>query len=256
MRLALLFHMVIKELRHFVVSPIAYIIAGVFHALIGFMFYSSIVRYSRRMIEISGQGVLDMSFTPTTVIVQGVVISMGTVFVLFTPIITMRLVAEEKRSKTIEYLMTSPLPLSVIVIGKFLAAYIVYCTIILSTLYIPLVIDIFSQVEWPHVAVAYTGLLLLGSAMISVGVLASTLTERQVVAAVISLGMLVMFWFIGGGIGAASMRVTTFLKDVSLYRPFESMALGIIDLRDVFVLISYTIVMLFASHRVLDSERL
>jgi len=244
-----------KELRQFVFSPIAYIVAGVFHAILGYFFYNSLISYSQRILEMSGSGIPGETFTPTTVILLGLFNSMGTVFLLLTPLITMRLVAEEKRARTMEMLMTSPISLYSILLGKFLAAFVVYAIIILTTIYMPLTIDILSTVNWSHVFSAYTGLMLIGAAMISVGLFASTVTDKQVIAAVLSIGILVIFWFVGGGIGAASQRATDFMREVSLYKPFYDMISGLLDFRDIFFLLSYTVMMLFLSHRVMEAGR-
>lgn len=244
-----------KEMRHYIYSPIAYILAGVFHAIIGYFFYNAVVGYSRRVVEMSGGGPPTESFTPMTVIFQGLCNSMGTIFVLLAPLITMRLVADEKRSRTMEFLTTSPTPLASFLVGKFLAAWLVYMIMILSSLYIPLSLDLLSQVNWSHVAVAYLGLILVGGAMISVGLFTSTLTDKQVVAAVLSIGILVICWFIGGGIGAASQRASDILRDLSLYTPFSNLIAGLIDLRDIVFLVTFMVLMLFLSHRVLESDR-
>ncbi len=244
-----------KELRQFLFSPIAYIVAGVFHSILGYFFYNSLISYSRKVVEMSGTGAELVNFTPTTVIMYGLMKSMGTVFLLLIPMITMRLIAEEKRGRTMEMLMTSPLSLSSILIGKYLAAFLIYAAIILSTLYMPLVLDMLTTVNWPHVAMGYVGLLMIGAAMVSVGLFASTVTEKQVVAAVLSIGILVIFWFVGGGIGAASQRATDFMREVSLYQPFNNMISGLLDLRDIVFLISFAVVMLFLSHRVMESSR-
>jgi len=250
-------HIFKKELKHYIYSPIAYVVATVFHALVGYFFYNSLILYSTRVMDASltGTDIQSFFFTPTTVVFQGIVRSMGTIFVLLVPLITMRLVAEEKRMKTMEMFYTSPLPVSAIVIGKYFAALFVYAVIISGTIYMPVVLDIFSDVNWAHVGVAYLGLLLLGAAMISVGVFASSVTEKQVISAVMSIGLLVIFWFVGGGIGAASQRITTFLRDISMYVPFEHMFKGLLDLRDISVLISYAVIMLFLSIRSLDWSR-
>ncbi len=250
-----IFYVFRKELRQFIYSPVAYIVAGVFHAILGYFFYNSLISYARRVVEMSGTGIPDSAFTPTIVVLHGLFNSMGTVFLLLTPLITMRLVAEEKRARTMEMLMTSPLPMYSILMGKYLAALFVYSVIILSTLYMPIAIDVLSAVNWTHVAVAYLGLFLMGAAMISVGLFASTVTEKQVVAAVLSIGILVIFWFVGGGIGAASQRATDFMREVSLYMPFYHMISGLLDLRDIVFLISYSVVMLFLSHRVMEASR-
>jgi len=75
------------------------------------------------------------------------------------------------------------------------------------------------------------------------------------VAAVLSIGILVIFWFVGGGIGFASQQATDFMRDISLYMPFYHMISGLLDLRDIFFLISYSVVMLFLSHRVMEAAR-
>lgn len=244
-----------KEIRHFIYSPIVYIVAGVFHAIIGFFFYNALVSYTRRVIEMSGTGGPVETFTPTTGIMQVLVRSMGTVFLLLIPIITMRLVAEEKRSRTIELLMTSPVSIFSILLGKFLAAFLIYSAIILSTLYMPFTITILSAINWGHIAVAYLGLLLVGAAMISIGVFGSTVTDKQVVSAVLSIGILVILWFVGGGIGAASLQVTEFMRELSLFVPFQSLAEGLLDLRSILSLMSFTVVFLFASYWVMESNR-
>lgn len=250
-----LLHILIKELRHYIYSPIAYILGGVFHAIIGYFFYNSMVGYSRRVVEMSGAGTPTESFTPMTVIFQGLCNSMGTIFVLLAPLITMRLVADEKRNRTMELLATSPTPLASFLAGKFLAAWLVYLIMIFTSLYIPITLDLLSRVNWSHVATAYLGLVLVGGAMISVGLFTSTLTDKQIVAAVLSIGILVICWFVGGGIGAASQRATDMLRELSLYTPFSNLISGLVDLRDLVFLVTFTMLMLFLSHRVLESER-
>ncbi len=244
-----------KELKQYLFSPIAYIVAAVFHAILGYFFYNSLLSYTRAGIEMAGTGQRPEVFTPTVVIMEGLIRSMGTIFLLLTPLITMRLVAEEKRTRTMELLMTSPLPLGAIIIGKFLAAYFIYSVIILLTLYMPVVLELFSTINWLHIFSGYAGLLLIGATMISVGLFASTVTDKQVIAAVLSIGILVIFWFVGGGIGAASPRVTDFLRNIAIYTPFKNMFQGLIDLRDIFYFLSFTFFMLFLSHRIAEAER-
>lgn len=250
-----LLHIIAKELRHYLYSPIAYLLAGVFHAIIGFFYYNSLVFYSRRVVEMSGRGEPNEAFTPMLVILQGLFNSMGLILVLLVPLITMRLVAEEKRNRTMEFLATSPTGLLNFLAGKFLAAWTVCGAIIAITLYIPISLHFFSRVNWPHVAVAYLGLFLVSGAMIAVGLFTSTLTDKQIVAAVLSIGILVIFWFLGGGIGMASQRGTYLLREISLYTPFRNLISGLLDLRDVAYLISFPVTLLFLSRRVLEAER-
>ncbi len=244
-----------KEIRQYLFSPIAYIVAAVFHAILGYFFYNSLIGYARAGIEMAGTGQRPEVFTPTVVIMEGLLRSMGTIFLLLTPLLTMRLIAEEKRGRTMEFLMTSPVSMLSVLIGKFFAAYTVFVATVLITIYMPLTLDLFSVVNWPHILTGYLGLLLIGGAMISVGLFASTVTDKQVIAAVLSIGILVILWFVGGGIGAANQRVADFLRDISLYAPFENMFRGILDLRDIFYFLSFIFFMLFLSHRVVEAER-
>jgi ABC-2 type transport system permease protein len=244
-----------KELRAYFYSPIAYIVAGVFLGLISYFFFSSLQGFSMQAVQISGSGSEVTGFNPTNVILKGLFRSMGTIFILLTPLITMRLIAEEKRARTMELLMTSPLSIITIVAGKFIAALIIYGIIILFTLYIPLTIEYFSTVSWWHVTSAYIGLFLTGMAMISIGVFCSSVTDKQVIAAVLTIGILVLFWFVGGVIGGHTENITKIMRDISLFGHFENLYNGLLDTRDVVYLISFTLVVLFLSHRSLESGR-
>ncbi len=244
-----------KELRAYFYSPIAYIVAGVFLGLVGYFFASSVQGFSMQAIQLSGSGREFPGFNPTNVVMKGLFRSMGTIFILLTPLITMRLIAEEKRAKTMELLMTSPLSVTTILAGKYVAALLVYTIIILSTLYIPLTIEYFSTVSWGQIVSGYLGLVLLGMAMISVGLLCSSVTDKQVVAAVLTIGVLVLFWFVGGVIGGYREDITKVMREFSLFSHFENLYNGLLDMRDVVYLMSFTVVVLFLSHRVLESSR-
>lgn len=244
-----------KELRAYFYSPIAYIVAGVFLGLVGYFFYSSVRLFSVQSVQLSGGAKEVAGFNPTNVIMKGIFRSMGTVFILLTPLLTMRLIAEERRMRTMELLMTSPLGLTTILAGKFIAALAVYHIMIASTFYVPLALGFYSTVSWGHVACGYLGLSLLGAAMMSVGLFCSTVTDKQVVAAVLSIGILVFFWFIGGGIGGYTESMTSALRELSLFSHFERLYSGLLDSRDAVYLLSVAAAFLFLSHRVLESGR-
>ncbi len=244
-----------KELRAYFYSPIAYIVAGVFLGLIGYFFASSLLSFSMQAIQLSGSGREISGFNPTNVIMKGLFRSMGTIFILLTPLITMRLIAEEKRARTMELLMTSPLSVTTILAGKYVAALLIYALIILSTLYIPVTIEYFSTVSWGQIVSGYLGLILLGMAMSSIGLLCSSVTDKQVVAAVLTIGILALFWFVGGVIGGHREDISKIMRELSLFSHFENLYSGLLDTRDIAYLLSFTVVALFLSHRVLESNR-
>lgn len=206
-------------------------------------------------IQLSGSGREISGFNPTNVIMKGLFRSMGTIFILLTPLITMRLIAEEKRARTMELLMTSPLSVTTILAGKYVAALLIYTIIILSTLFIPVTIEYFSTVSWAQIVSGYVGLILLGMAMISIGLLCSSVTDKQVVAAVLTIGILALFWFVGGVIGGHREDISKIMRELSLFSHFENLYSGLLDMRDIVYLLSFTVVALFLSHRVLESNR-
>jgi ABC-2 type transport system permease protein len=244
-----------KEFRAYFTSPIYYIVAVVFLALTGYFFVNSIVSYSNMGIQLSGSGRDLSGFNPTSMIMKPMFNTMGTIFILLVPLMTMRLVADEWKSRTMELLMTSPVSLSSIIFAKYLSSVVVYSMIVLSTVYMPFVIDYYSSVAWPQIISGYLGVILLGAAMLSAGLFCSTLTDKQIIAAVLSIGILVIFWFIGGVLGAASQEVSRIMRGLSLFEHFNALTDGLLDLRDVVYLLSFTSVALFLSHRILDIGR-
>jgi ABC-2 type transport system permease protein len=119
----------------------------------------------------------------------------------------------------------------------------------------PIVINYYSSVVWAQIISGYAGVILVGAAMLSVGLLCSTVTDKQIIAAVLTIGILVMFWFVGGVLGSASVEVTRILRVLSLYAHFSALTDGLLDLRDMVYLISFASAALFIGYRVLDSAR-
>lgn len=247
--------MIKKELRAYFYSPIVYVVSTVFLGLIGYFFYSSILLFHLQSIQFSGSGAEPMAFNPTDVILVRIFRSMGVIFILLTPIITMGLVAEERRATTMELLLTSPLSLTTIIAGKYMASLAVYLILILLTLPTSLVIEYYSSVKWGHIFSAYAGLTLTGMATFSVGLLCSSLTEKQVISAVSCMGILALFWFVGGVIGSANPAISEAMRYFSLFSHFEKMIQGLLDMRDILYLLSFTALSLFLTYSFLDAGR-
>jgi ABC-2 type transport system permease protein len=244
-----------KEFRMYFTSPIFYIVAVVFLALTGYFFVNSVVKYSSMGIQLSGAGRDPGGLNPTAMIMKNMFNTMGTIFILLVPLMTMRLVAEEWRTRTMELLMTSPVSLSSIILAKYLASVAVYTIIVLATAYMPFVINYYSTVFWAQVLSGYLGVLFLGAAMLAVGLFCSTLTDKQIISAVLTIGILVIFWFIGGVLGHASEEVSRIMRGLSIFSHFNSMTDGLMDLRDMAYFLGFSAVALFLGHRVLDTGR-
>jgi ABC-2 type transport system permease protein len=171
------------------------------------------------------------------------------------PLITMRTYAEEKRSGTIELLMTSPVTDFEIVMGKFLGAMALYAAMLAITLVHVGVLFLFGHPEWKPVASGYLGLLLLGGCFVSVGLFFSSLTRNQIVAGMLTFVVLLIFWvidWIGGFSGPTVERVTAYL---SLTGHVEDFLRGIIDTEHVVYYLSFITFGLFLTARAVDSER-
>lgn len=167
----------VKELKSYFTSSIGYIFMGIFLLISGVFFALS--------------NLLSGSPSYNTVL-QNITF----VFLLIVPVLTMKIISEETKSKTDQLLLTSPIKVNDIVIGKYLAAVCLFLISILITALYPLVLSRFGDVSFSETFTGYVGLFLLGACLISVGVFISALTENQVAAAVGTFGVLLCIWIL------------------------------------------------------------
>src|SRR5262245_16962971 len=186
-----------KELKSYFAGPIASIAIGLWALLYGYFFVAILqffMRQSMQMNQFGMQGPQAVNVNQMLIrpLLQNVTIMM--LFVL--PMVTMRTYSEEKRSGTIELLLTSPLSDLQIIMGKFLAAMGLYLVMLLVTLPHIALLFIYGNPEWKPIATAYLGLLLLGGCFISLGLFISSLTKNQVVAGMATFAVFLMLWII------------------------------------------------------------
>jgi ABC-2 type transport system permease protein len=179
-----------------------------------------------------------------------------TVIMLFLfPLITMRTYSEEKRSGTIELLLTSPITDVQIIVGKFLGAMLLYGAMLAVTTIHMAILFIFGDPEWKPIATAYLGLLLMGGCFLSLGLFISSLTKNQIVAAMATFAVFLMLWvinWIGTFVGPTTQAV---LAHLSLTDHFDDFAKGIIDTKHVIYYLSFMAFGLFLTAKSVDSER-
>jgi ABC-2 type transport system permease protein len=243
-----------KELRGYFASPIAYIVLGLFALVFGWFFYVPLAYFNRQSMQMGmGMGAMNISqmlITP--------VFTNATVVMLFLlPAITMRTYSEEKRSGTIELLLTSPLTDTQIILGKFLGSIGLYATMLALTLIHMAILFAFTDPnpDWKPIATAYLGLLLMGGCFISVGLLISSLTKNQVVAATATFVVFLMLWvinWIGTFVGPTAQAI---LNQLSLTDHFDDFARGVIDTKHLVFYISFISLGLFLTAKSVDSER-
>jgi ABC-2 type transport system permease protein len=180
---------------------------------------------------------------------------MDFIWLLIVPMLTMRLYAEEKKTGTIELLMTSPISSVQVLLGKFFACFSLYAIIVSLTMVYFAILEAYGSPDWGPIFSGYLGYLFLGATFISVGILASALTENQIVAVLLSFGILLLFWLIDWSASFAGPTAAKILQYVSFIEHLEDFQRGVIDTRDVIFYLSFTFFCLFLTTRVIESRR-
>ena len=188
-------------------------------------------------------------------VVQPALHNMGVILLLMIPLITMRSFSEEKKNKSFTLLLSSPVKLHEIVIGKFLACFLVVTTMISLTLISIGMLFNVGEPELGPITTSYLGMLLMASCYISVGVFASSLTDNQIVAAVMSFGFTLFMWIIGWGAQAVGADFGELLKYLSLVDHLDPFFKGILDIGDLGYYFSFILFGLFLTYRALESNR-
>lgn len=245
-----------KELRIYFTSPIAYVITAVFLLITGYLFYNIVLFASAQSTQIMRvQGAFpqinlnDLIFRPTFQ-------NMAVILMLTLPLLTMRLFAEEKKIKTLELLMTSPISVNAMVMGKYLSAMAVFTLMLFLTGYMPLLMGYYGSIRWMPILTGYLGVWILGGVFIAVGLFASALTENQIIASFLSFGIILILWLIGW-----LSRSTTdtswgqLLSYLSIGEHTENFIKGIVATEDLVYQGSIILTGLFLTHRVLESQR-
>lgn len=243
-----------KELRSYFASPIAYIVIGMFALLYGY-FYAVMLQYfvraSMNMGQMGGAQVMNINQDMLRPVLQNV-----TVLLLFVlPALTMRTYSEERRSGTIELLLTSPLTDLQIIMGKFLGALTLYAVMLSVTLIHIGVLFVYGSPEWKPIATSYLGLLLLGGSFISVGLFISTLTTNQIVAYVTTFSVFLFLWVISWIGSFSSGMLTDVTSYLSIIEHFDDFSKGVIDTTHLIYYLSLISFGLFLTAKSVDTER-
>ena len=245
-----------KELRSAFVSPIVYVVGAVFLFIFGLLAYLAVLNAGAqaiRMMQLQGGAAQlnlnDLVFRPTFY-------STAIIMLLVLPILTMRLFAEERKLRTFELLMTSPVGINEIIAGKFLGVYLIFLGLLALTGIVPLILSFYSSFDWNPVLTGYLGLALLGALFLAAGVLASALTENQIVAAFLSFGFLISFWLLGAlGAVLGDTPLGNTISYLSFIEHFDRLVRGLVETKDLVYYACGMILMLFLTHRVIESQR-
>jgi ABC-2 type transport system permease protein len=229
---------------------------GFFFLLVeGFLFFFIYFNYFQTAsFQIAQNPQLATMLDPFQVVFRSFFEDLGFILLLLTPIITMRLLAEEKRAGTAELLFTYPIPDWGVIMGKFLAAFAVFATFLVFTLAYPVIFAFLTRMDWGQIASGYLGVLLLGAATLALGLFVSSLTANQIIAAISAFALLLLFWLIGAPqqMGSAGGGI---LGALSLRDHLPNLAKGVIDTKDLLFYLCFTYFFLFLTKRQLESRR-
>ncbi len=227
----------LKEMKTYFVSPMAYIVMSVYAAISAYYFITSI------------------SGTLPEATLRGYIIPSTFVFTLLAPIMTMRLLAEEQKMGTLELLMTAPVRDYEIVIGKFLAAVASLISLLVPTAYLVLMLAWFATPDFGPIITSYIGLTLFGTATLSVGILASSLSGNQIVAAVVGMGILLILSIIDMLSQYLDGIFADLVVQISITSHLDSFTRGVIDTHDLMFYLIFTVFMIFLAVKSLESRR-
>lgn len=247
-----------REFKSYFSSFIAYAVITTFMVITGYFFYNILATFSIISFQAEANPMLTRQYNLLNInesVVRPLFGDISIIMLLMTPLLTMRLLSEEKKQGTMELLLTYPVKDVEVVIGKFLACLAVFTITLLSIATYPILLVILGEPEIGPIITGYIGLFLLGMAFISLGLFTSSLTENQIVSASLAFGTLLIFWlmsystlFVSAGVG----RVISYL---AITEHLESLAKGVVDTEDIIYYLNFTLLFLFLTLRSIESKR-
>jgi ABC-2 type transport system permease protein len=225
-----------RELRSYFVSPVAYVVMALFLLISGFLF-SLILGVSS-----------DASMRP----LFG---NFAVIFLFIVPALTMRLLAEEQRTGTLELLLTAPVRDWELVLGKYLGVLLLLLIMLAITLIYPAILMLAGNPDRGPIAAGYLGVILQGAAFLAIGLLASSLTQNQIIAALLAFVILLILWLSDALGNFTQGRIGDFFRYVSITKHFDEFPRGVIDSKDIIYFLTITAACLFFTVQSVTARR-
>jgi len=242
-----------KEMKSYFSTPIAYIVIGFFALLFGYFFYAMLVIFNQQSLQFGGAegGAVDINQQ----LIRPLFLNASVILLFVLPLITMRTYSEEKRSGTIELLLTSPVSDVEIILGKFLGAMALYAAMLgITLIHIGLLFS-YGNPEWKVVLTGYLGLLLMGGCFISVGLLISSMTKNQIVSGMVTFAVFLLLWVINWIASFTGPTTQSVLNYLSITDHFDDFTRGVLDTKHLIYYFSVMSFGLFLTARSVDTER-
>lgn len=226
-----------REIRSYFLSPLGYIFMGAFILISGILFVlTNILQQSSNYNNVLG--------------------SLIYLFMLLVPILTMRLLSEERKSKTDQLLLTSPVSILSIVLGKFFAAAVVFLATLVVTFVFPAVLFAYGTPSLAKIVGGYVGFFFMGCCFISIGLFISSLTENQVTAAVVTYAVLLVVWILDSVVTSINNQaIVKIIQWLSLINRYQNFSLGIFSFSPIIYYISFSGVFIFLTMRAIEKRR-
>ena len=243
-----------KELKSYFASPIAYLLMAFFGLIFGFGFFTA----TRDFVRFSFQSQMMGQQQPMNVneqIIRPLLGFASTIALFLVPMISMRLIAEEKRTGTIELLLTSPIKDMEIILGKWMGALTLYVCVLFMSMANMALLFVWGKPDWKPVVVGYLGLILQGGCLLALGALISTMTRNQIIAGIATFFSALLLWLLSWFTAYDSSWVAQVVNYLSIVTHFENFGKGVLDSRDVVFYLSMIFFALFLTSRSLESLR-
>jgi ABC-2 type transport system permease protein len=229
-----------------------------FLVITGYFFYNLLATFSVVSFQAQTNPMLARQYQLLNInetVVRPLFGNISIIMLLMTPILTMRLFSEERKTGTIELLLTYPVEDVDVVISKFLACFAVFVVMILLTATFPILLIALGEPEVMPIITGYLGLILLGAAFISLGIFTSSFTENQIISASLCFGILFLFWLMSYSVVFVSAGFGQIITYLSINEHIASLAKGVVDTEDVIYYLCFTLLFLFLTLRSLESRR-
>jgi ABC-2 type transport system permease protein len=244
-----------REFLYFFNSPTAYVVIAVFLLLSGYFFYNLLAWFNLVSIQAMQNPAKISNLSVTASVVQPLFGNLSVLMLLILPMLTMRLLSEERRSGTAEILFTCPVSDWDVVLGKYLATVTVFAVMLAMTAVYPALLNKYTTPEIGPIVGGYIGLFLLGVSFIAMGTFFSSLSDNQLIAGVITFACGLLFLLIGWLVPFVSSTTASVLDELSIVGHLANFSKGLIDTDDIVFYLNFTAFFLFLSVRVLDSNR-
>lgn len=243
-----------KELRSYFVSPVAYVLLVLYAVVFGFFFWATVNGFLQMGMEAMMEGE-QFPMNVNEQVVRGLLVNLNVIGLFFIPMITMRLFAEEKRSGTIELLVTSPVSDLQVILGKWLSAVSLYGVMLLTTALDFAFLFKYGNPDWKPMAIGYLGLLLQGAGLLAIGTFISSLTKNQIIAGAVTFGVCLLLWVASWPVQFESSTWAQVLSYMCVVTHFESFAKGVLDSKDAIYYLTVIFLGLFFTARSMESLR-